>query len=168
MPKRTVATFLFGLLSGSILVGFIWFASILGKGFQNWGKAEVYFDEDARKCLVESKLRPSDSAQDIFYFIDGFQDHRVFVAYTDSDENINATVLAMTGKPVKELEAWRNQLDTGWQFWPGITDAKFPRSLYAPQKVKKGRVFMSPLGSNGWYLIIDDEAHRLYFGSWET
>jgi hypothetical protein len=167
MQKRYIIIFFLGLLIGGALMGALWVGSAIAQGMQQWGAAEVCFDADARQRLAESKLLPSATARDIFYYIDGFQDHRVFIAYTDTDESLNAIVRAMTGKPVQDLEPWSKQLDD-WQMEPGTTDAKFPQSLYSPAAIKKGRFFASPPGASGWHLIIDEDAHRMYFGSWDT
>lgn len=168
MLKRPLITFVLGVILGTVVIGFLWFSSILAEGFSSWGQAEVFFDQEAISHLKESRVCPHPTATNVFYFIDGFQDHRIFAAFTDSPDAIDATVIKLTGKPIADLPKWANQIEEDWQRHPGKTEAKFPTSLYDIRKIKRARFYQSPPASNVWHIIVDEESNRLYYGSWET
>ena len=172
MLKRPFVLFFIGLIFGAFLIGSLWFGSIIKSGMDSWGSAEVYFDEKARAHIADEKLKAPASAKDVFYFIDGFQDHRTFISYSDEATTIEKIVASLTGKQLQELDVWRNQVEAGWQRDPDAIDAncKFPASFYDVGRIKRGRFYQFPSsqGGGGSHLIIDEDTNRLHYGHWET
>ncbi len=172
MLKRPFVLFFIGLIFGAFLVGFLWFGFAIRSGIDSWGEAEVYFDDKARAHISDEKLKPPASAKDVFYFIDGFQDHRIFFSYSDDATTIEEIVATLTGKQLHELEVWRNQVEAGWQRDPDAINSNrsFPASLYDVGRIKRARFYQFPSsqGGGGSHLIIDEDTNRLHYGHWET
>lgn len=172
MLKRPYVLFFIGLIFGASLVGFLWFSFVIKSGIDRWGDAEVYFDEKARAHISDDKLKPPASAKDVFCFIDGFQDHRIFFSYSDDATTIEKIVATLTGKQLQDLEVWNNQVEPGWQRDPDAIDAerRFPASFYDIRRIKRARFYQFPSsqGGGGSHLIIDEDTNRLHYGRWET
>ncbi len=141
----------------------------------SWGDAEVYFDEEARSKIGRKELAPSPEAKNIYFYIDGFQDHTIFIAFTDTPERIDKAVFELTGKHVSELSLFDTQLDDDWSKEPGAYDKKLLTSLYDVDVIKKGRFYSfqsdprdTSTPAHGWHLIVDEETSRLYYCSWDT
>ncbi|MEN3940944.1 hypothetical protein WJU23_06605 [Prosthecobacter sp. SYSU 5D2] len=180
MFKRPWFIFLTGLSVGAGAVGFFWFANIIGQAFTAWEDVQVYFDGQAIKKM-DAKFVPSASSRDAYYYIDGFLDHRVFLAYTDSLSHLDGVVLSLTGKRLADLEIWRDQLKDesfmmngekvflpNYHREPGALGKKWLTSLYDVDVIQRGRFFQKNEGSWGWHLIVDEDTGRFYYHSWTT
>lgn len=176
MSKHPWLLFLSGMFLGAAVVGFFWFGKTVADGMKSWSTPHVYFDEEARERIARDELKPSPEAKDIYFYIDGFQDHTIFIAYTDKPEAIDKTVFRMTGKRLVELEPLEAQLsDTVADREPGQIDKKYLTSLYDVDVIRKGRFydFQSDRDGTvgpvyGWHIIVDEETSRLYWFSWDT
>lgn len=182
MFKHLGCVFFAGMLLGAVLVGMLWFGRVAGKGFASWGQAEIYFDADARERMGE-KIIPSDEAKDLYFYIDGFQDHNIFIAYTDTERHLEKVVKDLTGKSVHELEVWADQIkpdpeaytqqDGTTVVWsnpmrePGARDKKLLTSLYDVDVIRKGRFFLKDETTHGWHIIVDEETGRFYYYAWD-
>jgi len=179
--KRPWLIFLAGLLLGAGGMGFLWLRAVARDALDSWSDAQVYFDDQAREHISD-KLQPSSSAEDIYFYIDGFQDPRIFIAYTDTSKHLEKLVFDLTQKHLTDLETWQDQLKDDWfvapngvktglpntSREPGVLNKKLLTSLYDVDVIRKGRFFQKDETSWGWYLIVDEETGRFYYHSWET
>lgn len=165
MRRQTIFAFLSGLVLGSAMVGFFWFAKTLGEGFSSWGKPEVHFDAEARELMKESKLRPSPAATDIYSYHEGFQDPLIYFAYTDSPEYLRSIIEDRAGKKIEEMESFPPKELTIMDRFdaPGEHDKNFLTPLYDLRSIKKGIYHFGQDGNDPWFIIWDMERNRLYY-----
>ncbi len=128
----------------------------------------VIFDDEAKQWISKGRLPPSPAGKDFYYYIDGFQDHRVFYSYNDESEQLEATAIKLTGKPLNSWATWNGMTPGAEAPKPGSEDKHLLTPLYDPSAITNGRRFVSKPESDGWEVIIDLDRHRILYHHWDT
>lgn len=150
----------------------------MAEGIASWGRPEVHLLGGAKNLILSySPLKPSDKANVFYHYIDGFQDHTIFISYTDSPEGLTQTVKSMTGKTIDELTIFKStksslphayvDKDAHFVYEPGylsIKDGeKFSTPFYDLSKIVDGKFYQTSDLNENWCLIVDVAKNRLYY-----
>jgi len=143
---------------------------LFGRVMRDWGVPQVYMHDAARPWIRNFGFSPGPDATNLYFYVDGFQDHTVFIAFSDLREILDSIVYEKTGKKPGELEKWYGKAvweDEDWNpnpnLFPGSSEKKYRTAFYDISGITNGGFFREWKGDERWHLIYDREHARLYY-----
>lgn len=147
-------------------VAFLSFGTAFEKMMMESSKPQVFYKKEAVES-IKAVFNISDNVKNSYFYMDGFQDHTIFIAFSDDRERIDEIVKEKTGKELEELEPWDKQIGVhDFNYRPGAYDAIYRNKLYNPDNVKNGLFYQKREQWSGWHIIYDLEESKLYYCWW--
>ncbi|HEY3417640.1 MAG TPA: hypothetical protein VGM23_12215, partial [Armatimonadota bacterium] len=103
----TTKRFLLGLFLGCVVTCAVFAAGTFFRWIAAWGTPIIYFDDKARVAVTQEGFTLSASITDPYYYIDGFNDHNVFIAFSGPRDELDSIVEKKSGKKIATLAAWK-------------------------------------------------------------
>lgn len=161
--KDTTKAFLKGLAVGVAALLLLAGIHACVAHFEPFGKTVLLYDEAARPKIAANKFALSPRCTDLFYYINGFQDHNEFLAFSGPQKELDQIVEVFTGKKLSALKPYTGpeQIEE-WQRYP--PDA-YLRRYYDLSTVTRGLFLAKPpgQGESFWYLLYDRDGGRVYY-----
>jgi len=155
--KPLLLGFFLGVILTLVTIAAIHMLQLISK----FGKPIVYYDDKAREEIIRTGNKLPTSATDLYYYIDGFQEHTIFIAFSGPRADLDRFVEDATGKKIETLAAWKGQVERDDIIYgPANRYPKYRTNLYNLDQVKHGYYADERMFSG--YLVYDRENGRVY------
>ena len=159
--KKNIAIFLVGCICGALVLGAALAVREFGKGMESWGNTIEYSDIKVRQEIIQSGIDLPPASWNLFYAINGFQDHGVWIALTVPREDLWRVVEASLHKKKEDFtsgipDEFLDQVETN-------KDQKIDTSLWTPKNIKNPLHFSVRQGNSyfeDW--VVDEEGGRIF------
>ena len=117
-----------------MVLGVIHVARNTHEGFKDWDRTAIYSDQEVRKVIKDSGILLPDASWNLFYAINGFQDHGVWITVTVPRDQLWTVVEASLHKTKNDFttgipDSFLDRVELG-------TDQKIDTSIWNPQAIK--------------------------------
>jgi hypothetical protein len=158
---RRLGIFLFGCVCGALLLGVIHIFRGMGTDLTALDRTDVYSDQQVRQAITNSGIALPPASWNLFYAINGFQDHGVWIALTVPRDQLWVVVEASLHKTKTDFTAGIPQ-----EFLSKVElgeGQKMDTSIWNPQTIKNPLHFsIRQKGSNFEDWVVDEDTGRIF------
>jgi hypothetical protein len=162
--KKNIAIFLAGCICGVLLLGAVVAFRALRQEMEkmkSWENTDVYSDIEARQAIKRSGIDLPPASWNLFYAINGFQDHGVWISLTVPRDQLWSVIEASIHKKREDFttgipEFFLDQVEMG-------KDQKIDTSLWTPKSIKNPLHFSIRKGNSyfeDW--VVDEDGGRIF------
>jgi len=161
ITMKSIAIFLTGFFCGIALLCAVHVLRKTSKDFKALDHTDIYSDKQVRQAINESGVSLPATSWNLFYAINGFQDHGVWIAFTVPRDQLWTVVEASLHKTKNDFTAGIPQ-----EFLSHVelgADQKIDTSLWNPETTKKPLHFL--IREKHSYFedwVVDEENGRIF------
>lgn len=164
---KHIVIFLIGCVFGALLLDGVLAIKEGAYGMKSLESTDVYSDVQVRQRIKESGIDLPSASWNLFYAINGFQDHAVWISLTVPHDQLWEVVEASLHKQRQDFisgipEEFLKQVETG-------TDQKLDASLWSPDTIKNPLHYSIRRGDSyfeDW--VVDEEGGRMFITKQNT
>jgi hypothetical protein len=158
---KNIGIFILGCFLGASALGLIHTIKKTGDGFKNWDRTDIYSDQEVRTRIRDSGIALPADSWNLFYAIDGFRDHGVWITLTVPTDQLWKVVEASLHKTKADFAAGIPE-----SFLPGVElggDQKIDTTIWNPQAIKIPLHF-SIKEKNSYFedWVVDEDTGRIF------
>ena len=107
---------------------------------------------------------------DPYYYIDGWQDHTEYMAFSGTSSELDSIVEKRAGMKLSHFQQWQGDVSAlkCLRPEPGDMGKKYRTMLYDIDRVNTGLFATGGTEMKGWYLLYDRENGRVYYSEWNS
>lgn len=164
---KNISIFLLGCVLGALVLGTVHAIRGIGSFPKAWDRTDVYSDREVRQRIKESGIDLPPGSRDLFYAINGFQDHGVWITFTIPRDQLWPVIEASLHKTKKDFssgipEEFLSKVEVS-------QDQQIDTSLWTPQTIRNPLHFsIREKGSYFENWVVDEENGRIFITKQNT
>jgi hypothetical protein len=160
ITMKSMAIFLTGVFCGIALLGGVHALRKTSGNFKALDHTDVYSDQQVRQTIKDSGILLPAASWNLFYAINGFQDHGIWIALTVPRDQLWTVVEASLHKTKEDFAAgipqeFLSRVELG-------TDQKIDTSSWNPETIKKPLHFSFRKKNTYEDWVVDEENGRIF------
>ena len=150
-----------GFLIGALVIGVALIVRDIGQGLKSWDRTEAYSDVQVRQEIRGNGILIPAASWNLFYAINGFQDHGVWITFTVPKDQLWPVVETSLHRAKSDFtngipDEFLNQVEMS-------DDQKVDTSLWTPEQIKHPLHYS--IREKGQYFedwVVDEEEGRVF------